>query len=147
MWICSRGPWKYDHGMPQPCVDWDLIGVTLHQVGASHGYTLKADMNEHTTLNNVMYLGRCSQKDKGGTVDYYCGSWGLLFLTTLTTEPRWKSPNQSSGIIVVPLPICLFIVNIDYYMYRFNNPGSKGRIIFFIVMFYILKIQSLKSWV
>ena len=44
--------------MPQPSVDSNLVRVSLHKVGTklgrSHGYILKAHMNERTLLNNIM---------------------------------------------------------------------------------------------
>ena len=43
-------------GMPQPCARRLGLGLNLYYVGASHGYILRAHMNEHTLLDNVMSL-------------------------------------------------------------------------------------------
>ena len=40
--------WEYNDGMFQCSADLDLMWDSLHKVGASHGYILKAHMNKYT---------------------------------------------------------------------------------------------------
>ena len=45
----SRGPWEYNHEMPQ------LVHIQ-NKYATSHGYILGIHMSEHTLLNNVMIM-------------------------------------------------------------------------------------------
>lgn len=52
--VCSCGSWEYNHGMmSQHSANSTLIRVSLHLVGAFHGYILRAHLNEHRLLNNL----------------------------------------------------------------------------------------------